>query len=99
MEFSFGCLKSLGMTKGEPRWPRPLAATVCGGGVAPECFWGKQGTTADALSQVSQVSTDDIEQWCSVYECLLLVYGLRIKKISQYSIVSAKFSYFQFSNI
>ena len=31
---------------------RGKTATVCGGGAAPECLWGKQCTTADALSQV-----------------------------------------------
>ena len=27
-----------------------------------------------------RVLRDDIEQWCSVFECLLVVYGLKIKK-------------------
>ena len=35
---------------------RGKTATVCGGGAAPECFWSNKGTTADALSQVIQVS-------------------------------------------
>jgi len=41
---------------GQRRRPRKIMATVCGGGAAPECLRGKQCTTVDALSQVSQVS-------------------------------------------